>query len=92
MKVKKIDTDYRELQKKRQEEQQKKKESEFKKLFEEHRERMRKLQEKNTSVVAGVILQKTNQDKANADYYNRLAGQMFGKWPDTKYDWGNGKC
>lgn len=90
MRVKKVDSDYRELQKKRQEQQEKKKESEFKQIFADHRERVKKQQEQKTSVVvAGQVFEKTEQDKSGADYYNRLTGQMFRKWPNTKYDWGN---
>lgn len=78
MKVKRIDTDYRELNKKRQEQRQKQKEYEFKKLFEEHRERLKQEEKKPFTRLNG----------SGARYYSKLCKQMFGKWGETKYDWG----
>lgn len=80
MKVKKIDSDYRELAKKKQEQQQKRKEEEFKKVFVEHRERLKEKQEQNKPFSCS--------NGSGAKYYNNLCRQMFRKWPRTKYVWG----
>ena len=65
---------------------QKQKEKDFREIFDRYQDLLKVKKEKDS--IPNKIY-KTEQDKQNAAYYNRLAGKMFRKWPDTKYDWGN---